>query len=472
MASGNVRGGGTLMVEIARENQRGAPNTIQLFPAGPDISTNDGRSFRLSDPAGFVSRFNATNRLVLVDYDHLSHFSPDNGGNSRAAGWISKLTEISGQIWAFVEWTEDAAASIEAREYRFISPEFTVDNTTGEVADLIAASLLNRPAFQMAALTAARTTSPVIPTQRQVPSKEIAMLITSTNLANIFTGFSTAFSSAFDATPSNKDEIAMTTNSQTLEEVYAWLGQFPAIREWIGDRIIKSVSAQGFTIVNKLFESSVTVKATQIEDDQYGVFTPMISEMGRTAKLHPDTLCFELLNAGFTSKCYDGQNFFDTDHPGYDKAGTDVQVSISNMQAGNEPAWFLLDAARYIKPIIWQQRTPYKFQQLTDDKNERVVMRDEYFYGLRARANCGFGLWQLAFGSKAPLTPENYAAARKAMATLRGDQGQLLGIKPTHLVVSTELETEAMTLINADTIAGSSNIWKGSAKLIVTPYLG
>ena len=30
---------------------------------------------------------------------------------------------------------------------------------------------------------------------------------------------------------------------------------------------------------------------------------------------HPDELIFNLLKNGFTSPCFDGQNFFDTDHP-------------------------------------------------------------------------------------------------------------------------------------------------------------
>ena len=143
---------------------------------------------------------------------------------------------------------------------------------------------------------------------------------------------------------------------------------------------------------------------------------------------------------------------------------------VSNMQAGAGPAWFLLDCSRGVKPIVFQERETYEFQSVTDGHDHNVFMTDEYLYGIRARVNVGFGLWQLAFGSKAGLTAANYAAARAAMADFRGDRGQILGITPTHLVVSPTLETAALTLLGSDVIDGSSNVWKGTAELIITPY--
>lgn len=143
---------------LARAESGQAPKTIQIFPAGPDLELNDGRKFKMSDAAGLVERFNAAAQPVLVDYDHLSAFDVAEGGNSKAAGWIQKLEIRDGQVWALVEWTVTAAAAIEAREYRFISPEFTADKKTGEITGLLAAALVNRPAFTMTALAARKAT--------------------------------------------------------------------------------------------------------------------------------------------------------------------------------------------------------------------------------------------------------------------------------------------------------------------------
>ncbi len=112
-----------------------------------------------------------------------------------------------------------------------------------------------------------------------------------------------------------------------------------------------------------------------------------------------------------------------------------------------------------------------------------MFMRDEYLYGVRARVNAGYGLWQMAFASKADLTPANYEAARAAMQAFKGDEGRSLRIKPTHLVVPNALEGAARRLLNngtrvetvtvngTDTAVSVANEWAGTAELIATSYL-
>lgn len=295
-------------------------------------------------------------------------------------------------------------------------------------------------------------------------------MINQDNIRSFFVGVKLLYKKGFDGTTSHYEKIAMTTKSSSREEEYGWLGQFPALREWSGDRIIKNLQAHGFAIRNRKFESTVEVDRDNIADDTYGIYAPMFSEMGRTAKQHPDSLVFDLLKNGFATKCYDGQNYFDADHP-LDGNPASNSPSVSNLQAGSGPAWFLLDTTRTVKPIIWQEREGYEFQALDSFDDREVFMRETFLYGIRARVNCGFGLWQLAFASKAELTPENFATARSAMMNFKGDTGQLLGVSPNLLIVPPSLEAAGRQLILADTISGSSNIWRGAAELLVTHYV-
>ena len=62
--------------------------------------------------------------------------------------------------------------------------------------------------------------------------------------------------------------------------------------------------------------------------------------------------------------------------------------------------WFLLCANRAVKPIIFQSRVPIEFAAL-EGSSENGFMRDKFIYGVRARYNAGFGLWQTAYGSQA-----------------------------------------------------------------------
>jgi phage major head subunit gpT-like protein len=260
------------------------------------------------------------------------------------------------------------------------------------------------------------------------------------------------------------------------------MGQTPGLREWIGPRVVKNLTLHDWSIKNRKFEETISVPRDDIEDDRYGVFGPFLSEMGRASAEHPDRLVFELLATGFGAPCYDGQNFFDTEHPVGDGADSPV-AGVSNMQAGAGTPWFLLDTSRALKPIVYQERSPALLTSLNQDNNANVFMHDEYLYGIRARSNAGFGLWQLAFASKAELTAENYEAARAAMMSLKSDVGRPLGIKPNVLLAGPGLEGAAMRLLNNGTrivtvTSGETempvavqNEWAGTAKPIITPYL-
>jgi phage major head subunit gpT-like protein len=55
---------------------------------------------------------------------------------------------------------------------------------------------------------------------------------------------------------------------------------------------------------------------------------------------------------------------------------------------------------------------------------------------------------------------------------MKGDHARPLGIRPTHLVVPPSLEGQALEILNAERdAAGATNVYKGTAQLIVCPWL-
>lgn len=298
-------------------------------------------------------------------------------------------------------------------------------------------------------------------------------IITPALLSGLRTGFSKAFQDALTNTPTDWEKVATRVPSSSASNTYAWLGQSPALREWVGDRVLKDMAAQAYQVQNKLYEGTVAVKRTDIEDDNVGVYTPLFAEMGRAAKAHADQLVFGLLAAGETTTCYDGQNFFDTDHPVYPNVdGTGTATLVSNLQAGTGPAWYLLDTSRALKPLIFQERATPELEAMTSTQDEGVFMRDEYRYGIRYRCNAGFGFWQLAYKSKAALDAANFNAAVAAMMQIKADGGRPLGVKPTTLVVPPSLRAAALSLIEAQlTTGGVSNPNYKAVEVIVSPWL-
>jgi phage major head subunit gpT-like protein len=140
------------------------------------------------------------------------------------------------------------------------------------------------------------------------------MIISSQNLRGIYIAFNTLFNKAFEEQKPIYEQIATVTPSTTDAETYAWLGDIPGMREWIGDREVQNLSGSDYTIKNKDFELTVGVPRNAIEDDKIGLYNPSIQMLGQSAALHPDELVFALLASGFTEKCYDGLPFFSDAH--------------------------------------------------------------------------------------------------------------------------------------------------------------
>jgi hypothetical protein len=95
---------------------------MQGFPLGEWMHPVYGKIKMTQERvARFVKNFNDNVRQTEldVDYDH-----KDYGG--KAAGWIRALQDRQEQgLWMQVEWTPSAYQSLQDREYRYFSPEFT-----------------------------------------------------------------------------------------------------------------------------------------------------------------------------------------------------------------------------------------------------------------------------------------------------------------------------------------------------------
>mgnify|MGYP001501929187 CR=1 FL=1 len=297
------------------------------------------------------------------------------------------------------------------------------------------------------------------------------MLINQANLNALFTGFKAEFNGGFNNAESYYGQIATTVNSNTSQETYAWLGQYPKLREWLGDRQLKNMAASGYVLTNKKYESSVAIPKDAIDDDQYGIYSPLFREMGYAARVHPDELIFGLLAAGASTQCYDGKNFFDTTHPV--GGGT-----VANYDAtGGGALWALLDTRRPLKPFIFQKRRDYALKQMNNADDEAVFMRDEYRFGIDARVNVGFGFWQQAYGSLNTLNTTNFDAAMAAMQAFKSDEGRPLGIRPNLLVCGPSNRAKAMQVLKTDTIpsaagtASQTNYNQNAVDVLIVPWL-
>lgn len=236
------------------------------------------------------------------------------------------------------------------------------------------------------------------------------MLINKNTLVGVFTALKTTFNKAFDGAPSDWEKTAMLVPSGSSQNDYSWLSRFPRMRKWIGDKVAKALEAFSYTIVNDDFEATVEVDRNHIEDDQLGIYSPQAQEAGFSARQLPDEIVADLKNGAFTNTCYDGQYFYDTDHPVGDGEGGTTSVS---------------------------------------NKGTKV----------------------LSAASRAAIAA-SYGAARIAIMSFKDDEGRPLSLVPDTLEVPPALETVANTIANSDKLDDdTSNPYKGTCKVIVNPRL-
>lgn len=270
-------------------------------------------------------------------------------------------------------------------------------------------------------------------------------------------GFKAIFQKTYNDTTSEAQSLATVVQSNDLSEKYTWLGNFPNMKEWIGDRDVKTLSDFGYTLENKLYEATVTVPNIHIEYDKIGLYKPAIEQMALNAKNFGGELVADVLINGHTNLCYDGQPFFSTNHVvgtetyanmgigvlnsanvlagmafmesiktangktlrirpsilvcGPTNRGAAIQTLDKEYMTGGESnetykimdylilpeitgsEWFLLDVSKPLKPFILQIAKDAVFEASNDDK----FMKDHALFGVKSFMNAGYGLWQLAY---------------------------------------------------------------------------
>lgn len=183
-------------------------------------------------------------------------------------------------------------------------------------------------------------------------------VVNASTLVATHKGFRALFLSSFDSFSPAWMKHAMEVPSATKTIVHQWLGRVGAMREWVDTKAVDQLRGLDFSVSSKDWEATLSVDRNDIEDDLLGMYNPRIQELGQRAKQHPDKLLSELRVAN--GLCYDGQNFYDTDHAEGDSGSQSNLLSGAGGTAANiRTDWFKAKAA---------------LRKFKDDKGEPFVL--------------------------------------------------------------------------------------------------
>jgi phage major head subunit gpT-like protein len=131
-------------------------------------------------------------------------------------------------------------------------------------------------------------------------------------------GLKAIFLEEYEKTEDNAwKQFSMMMDSTGYSETYAFLGATPAMREWLTERIPTGLQANPFTLANKDFEATIEVDRNALKDDRYGEIRAQVQMLAEASRRYYGQMAFTVLGEGDQTtygSCYDGLEFFDTQH--------------------------------------------------------------------------------------------------------------------------------------------------------------
>ncbi len=245
------------------------------------------------------------------------------------------------------------------------------------------------------------------------------MDINNPNLDLIFRAAANNFQGALTGTPTIYGEVSTTIPMATRQVTQGWIDRVPMMRKWLGNRVVNSINAKAKPYLAVPYEHTMSLSKWDIIDNLLFDFNMAVSMQGEAVAKQPDQLLWDFMQIAASSAAlgYDGVPVFSTAHP------------ILGGIAGGVPSG-------------------------TPATQSNLLLNTA-------------------------LTFDNYTAARAAMRGWKGADGAPMMIAPTILMVPPAMEAKGKLILEADFLsningnaaAPQSNTYKGSAKLLVNPWM-
>ena len=188
--------------------------------------------------------------------------------------------------------------------------------------------------------------------------------------------------------------------SSEEQEVYYWIGKLPKMRLWTGSRVVYQPAMESYTLVNQTFEATLGVDRFSMDDGAARFLTNMLPMQAQQARLQPEFMFRDLLEntgdqTGARQIGLDGLTYFNSAHP----------VDVYSATAG-------------------------------------TYSNDATGGGFTANLpKAGGGTTAVTIGGA--FGPSAFMSLFEYMMSIKGQDGEILGVQPDKIMISQYLKGEA-----------------------------
>jgi phage major head subunit gpT-like protein len=113
-----------------------------------------------------------------------------------------------------------------------------------------------------------------------------------------YVGFHKTFNDRLAKAASVYKRIATVVETDELVDRQVWLAGTPKMRRWVGDKVLSKLRAESHPIVTEPYEASIEVPKHDILNDKLGMWRPKINSMADAYDWALDELAVTMLAAG------------------------------------------------------------------------------------------------------------------------------------------------------------------------------
>lgn len=140
------------MVSVIANKEGELPEKILLVMAEDSFEGADGRKYINSNPEAVVKAFKEQGREMPFDIEHSTQRRGAVGLSAPAIGWIYDMVLEGTAIYGIVRWTDEGAAILRAKQYKYYSPAYLCEKQTNAIVGIVSVGLTNVPNLDVPAL--------------------------------------------------------------------------------------------------------------------------------------------------------------------------------------------------------------------------------------------------------------------------------------------------------------------------------